>query len=414
VRLRQSIPAGLADAGLASLATFVIALFAARRLSPAELGCFSLFFSTFVAVTLVPSHLLLTPAEIHAARRPAYLRLGSTQRSLALALPWAVGSGAVALAAVPLVPPEVPAATVWSLAFTTGVAGILSPLQDHVRRMLHIAQRSWAASAVSGVQLAVAILAVVALIAAGVPDPAVPFTALALANAASLMSGAGMIRGAPAPEQRLNPSELIRSGRWLLLVGVLPAAAGLISATVVGHQAGATALGYSEAARVVAQPLLVVSTGLGAVLGPRLLASASVGEEGLTRRYRRLFAAALFLVFTPYGIVVSFDWPGNPAAALLPAAYVVPGLVLVTVAANLLNGLAFSYRYELVGRGRERALATGEGLAGLGQVAVSTAASLLGAVARPLALAAMGLIRIAAFASVRSGEPEAGAQDWQA
>jgi hypothetical protein len=147
----------------------------------------------------------------------------------------------------------------------------------------------------------------------------------------------------------------------------------------------------------VAQPLLVVAAGLAAVLGPRLVAAGSAADAARALRYRRVFTTTLVVVAALYASAVSLGGAANPAARLLPNAFVVSGLVLVSIGANLLNGMAFAHRYELLGRGREPAIARGEAIGAAGQVAATVTAGALGAFAKPLGLALLGILRLIAF-----------------
>lgn len=394
----------MVDAGFSSFATFLIGFHAARALTPASLGGYSIFFSAFLVVTVLPAQLLLTPVEIEAVNLPANRRLALLRQSLRIAAPWAVGSAAASLVGVALVPPEVPESTVQALAATVVPVAVLSPLQDHVRRMLHIGQRSWQAALTSIVQAVGAAAALLLLSAGDVPTAAVPFGALTIANAASFTVGWWMARNSLPPTTALATHALLRSGRWLLAVGWAPTVAGLFAATLVGRLAGANALGYAEAARVVAQPLLVVAAGLAAVLGPRLIEAAAQDRPLDTRRYRRVFNVALTGACLCYVALAGVNQPLNPLAQMLPSAYVVSGLVVVTVAANLLNGLAFTYRYHLMGLHKEPVLAFGEGVAGVGQIMTSASAGVTGAFAKPLGLAVLGGVRLIAFLAALRGE----------
>lgn len=404
MRLSRSLPAGMIDAGFSSLATFIVGFHAARSLTPEGLGGYSIFFAAFLLVTVVPAQLVLAPAEVQAVRLPAAQRLGLVGRSLLLGLPWAAGSAAAALVAVALVPGEVPAVVVRSLALTTVPAALLSPLQDHVRRMLHIGQRSYHAAATSVVQAVGAGLGIVVLVGADVPTAMVPFGALTIANIASLVTGLAFSRGSASPQHRLQTADLLGPGRWLLFVGLAPMVAGLASATIIARLASAAALGYAEAARIVAQPLLVVAAGLAAVVGPRLMEAGAKDLSAQCRRYRRIFLASLGAAGVLYALAAGTEWAGNPVASLLPNAYVVSWLVLATIAANLVNGMAFPYRYELMGRRRERALAAGETAGAAAQIAAAAAAGVMGAYAKPFGLGLLGLVRQAAFqATLRRG-----------
>jgi hypothetical protein len=56
------------------------------------------------------------------------------------------------------------------------------------------------------------------------------------------------------------------------------------------------------------------------------------------------------------GAATVVPWWGNPLGAVIPQAYVTPGLVPATVAAFVLFGLPIIARSELMGAGRERVL----------------------------------------------------------
>ena len=73
--MRRDILPGLLDAGLSSLATFVMGFYAARYLPPTILGGYALVFSAFMLMTKVPSQLLFKPAEIAAVGFPSTARL---------------------------------------------------------------------------------------------------------------------------------------------------------------------------------------------------------------------------------------------------------------------------------------------------------------------------------------------------
>jgi O-antigen/teichoic acid export membrane protein len=107
----------------------------------------------------------------------------------------------------------------------------------------------------------------------GIRPTRVPIGALFLANAISLVVGlllVGRRRDLEALE-RLRFGQLLRLGRWLMLVGLTPTAAAFVAAVLVTHLASATTLGYVQAVQVLSQPVNVLMVGLSAVLGPRLM-----------------------------------------------------------------------------------------------------------------------------------------------
>ncbi|MBA2508503.1 MAG: hypothetical protein H0V32_07360 [Nocardioidaceae bacterium] len=360
--LRKALPAGLIDAGFASLATFGTGLYAARELTPRALGVYALFFSAFKIVGLLPSQLVFTPAQVSAVSADRH-RL----RFFWGCLPLGAGVSLLAsmcVAAVPVViPDEVSADLVLGLAATTGAAALLSPIQDHVRRMLHISQLSWRAAWVSVVQLSVVVISLVVLIAVDVPAGWIPFGSLAAANLVSLLVGMAL---AQASSARVGPAlhfgELARSGRWLLLVGLVASGGEFLAGTLVSHLADLSALGYAEAARVIGRPLPVLALGMSAVLGPRSMQAAALRQPDRARRARNVSLAVLSGSGLVYLLVAGVGWSWNPLVSLVPKAYVVSGLAAVTILGNAINGLALPRRFELMGGRRERKLARAESL----------------------------------------------------
>ncbi len=394
-RLWRALPAGLIDSGLASLATFLVGVFAATRLPVDVLGAYALFFSAFVVAGVVPARLVLLPVEVAVLDQPRSARPTVLRRSLALGAATSgasVGIVAIAMLAVPgVVEPQAVAA----LAVGAAAATVLSPLQDHVRRVLHLAGRSWRAAIVSLVQLAAVLAGLGVLSRTPLPLAAVPFGALAAANAVSLGAGLLLARpgAAPAFARALRWRELVRSGRWLLASGLMPDGAAFVAAALVAHLASVGALGAAEAARIVAQPLLVLSTGLAAVLSPRSMESAAAGDRRAARRYERVFCAIVVGAAVAYALAVGADSPWNLFGALFAAAYDVPGLVALAIAANLVHALSIPYQSELVAGRREVQMA-GREAAGVGaHIAVAAAAPVLQAHAKPGAALAHSAVR---------------------
>jgi O-antigen/teichoic acid export membrane protein len=306
----------------------------------------------------------------------------------ALALPlWVVVS----------VPASIPPGPMIALTVTGVASAFISPIQDHLRRMLHIGGASWLAAAVSLVQIIVVVGAIAALVANHIPPAWGPFGALALANGVSLTFGllAARRRWNPAallPDVRL--SGIVRSGGWLLSSSLIPTGAAFIASAIVAHQAGPALLGYAEVARLSGQPLLVLATGLSATLGPQIMAAAQGREARPANRIARNFIALILVVGVAYIALVGHDWSWNPLRILLPKAYTIHGLVLATILANLVLGAAFPFRSEVIGAGREKMLANIEATGSTLRVLISGGAGVLGAFAIPLGILAMGVVRL--------------------
>jgi O-antigen/teichoic acid export membrane protein len=354
-RLRRAIPAGLLDAGTASLASFAVTFQAARSLAPAELGTYAIFYTAFIMTAVVPTHLLFSPAEINSIAYPAQHRLRLLDQSLRRGLLLALGTSVIGTLAAVVGTTGAPAELVVPLALTSVACTAVSPVQDHVRRLLHFAGHSWMAATVSTAQLVTALASILLLGQLHVPVAWVPFGALLAANIVSLAVGLGLSAGSrrsfPALE-RLEVVDLLRSGRWLLLVGLTPAAARFIAGVLVTHLASAAAYGYVEAARVVSQPAYVLHVGLAAVFTPGLLKAGSERAADSASRVSRPFKALLTVGAALYLLAVTFAWPLNPVPHLLPTAYVIDWAIPLTIIALALQGILHPARSELLGAGQ--------------------------------------------------------------
>jgi O-antigen/teichoic acid export membrane protein len=301
------------------------------------------------------------------------------------------------------------------LALTALVVFIVSPVQDHVRRVLHLDRSAWQAATVSIVQAVVALVAVAALhLTLG--DPAwVAFGGLAIANVVSTVWGLAAARRSTRhdvgdPEvtaaffRSISITQLFRMGRWLGTAGALSTGANLLVAGVVSALAGEAALGYAEAARTLAQPIVVVSMALRSVYGPDSMRTARSRDKAGAAKVANTFMLVLWPLTVVYALAVGWDWSFSPLGDLVPTAYVVAGLVVVSVIGNGFNGASFPLRLELVGADRERALFVTDTLSNVMMVVVSVLFAYLGAeslalaaMARPAGMVALGLCRWLSF-----------------
>jgi O-antigen/teichoic acid export membrane protein len=142
----------------------------------------------------------------------------------------------------------------------------------------------------------------------------------------------------------------------------------------------------------VAQPLYVVAVGVSAAVWPRSMEAAAGRTEQAARRIARLSAAIVVAVGVLYGALTIVPWWGNPLGVLVPQAYAVDGLVLVSVLALVLVGVAFPPRTELIGAGLERALVRVALLAGIVQCLAAVASPWIGAFARPVGVGLFGIV----------------------
>jgi len=358
--LRKRLPAGVVDASFASLATFAVGLAAINLLPDAERGVYELFFTAFLLGTVLPRNLIFTPAEVDAVGFPVDSRLPLIRRTLTLGSGPALGSAASALLAAAVAAPLATSDVIFPFVVTATVAGFLSPLQDHVRKMLHIGIRSWLAAAISIAQFVVAVIAILVMMALDVPVPWIPFGALSIANLASLSFGWLITREAhrhTPGEERLRFSGLIKRGRWLVLQAAGPSLAGFLAATIITRLASPEALGFAGAARVVAQPIAVFASGLTAVLAPRIVEAAMKRDRPLARHTNTVYLVAVAGAGAAYLALAGWSWALNPMTRIVPSAYEISGLVALTIVANIAAAGIFLQVNDLLGAKRETTLA---------------------------------------------------------
>jgi O-antigen/teichoic acid export membrane protein len=392
---RRRLPAGIVDSAFASLATFVVGLAAVNLLDDVNRGVYAVYFTAFMAGTVLPRQLIFTPAEVKAVSFPTSERLSVLRQSIRLGLgPAAVGSlGAIVAWAVTLSYASEDVSL--TLLVTSAAAIVLSPIQDHVRKMLHIAALSWRAAFVSVVQFVVVAVGAVVLLVLDVPIAWIPFGALTVANAVSL-TFAWVVSvysiDARAPEQlRFRP--LAAKGVWLVLHAAAPSFTGFAVAAIIAALASPEALGYAESARVVAQPILVLAAGLTAVLAPRSMRAGMDLDLVTARRTSNRYLALMGLAGVGYLIVAGWDWALNPMALLVPSAYVLSGLVAVTIIGNIATSAVFLQINELLGSGDERRLAFIAWLESPVSILGALTAGVTGAFARPIGIIASSMFR---------------------
>ncbi len=267
--IRKLLPAGVVDAGIASIASFAAGLTGVNLLTDVDRGVYGVFFTAFMLGGIIVSELIYVPAQVVAVAAKKPERLGTIPQALRLGLGPTAGGALIAVAAGLLTIDETSTEVVVALVITTATTITFSPMQNHVRKMLHIAERSWDAARVSIVQLVVVAAAIGLLVNTDVHRAWIPFGSLAIANIASLSFGRLIVGGTGARPAtiRLRFRELATSGKWLVVRASAPAAFAFLAANVLVELAGSVAYGHAEAARQVAQPIIVLATGLVAVLG---------------------------------------------------------------------------------------------------------------------------------------------------
>jgi O-antigen/teichoic acid export membrane protein len=408
-RQHLTLSAGVVDTGLASLATFLVGLFAIRHLSPAALGAYALAFTAVSLAGIIPAQLLFAPLEVAAVARPEPGRLRFLRATLRLALLPTLGAGLLVAGWTVFAPHDVQRPVVLGLTVTGIVFAGVSPVQDHVRNMLHIAAQSWIAATVSAIHVLVVVAGILLFLVTDLPPSWCPFGVLAVANIVSLIVGVAMARSresAPSaasvstiPASPADPSfrDVSRLGGWLLLVGLIPNVASFFASALVVRLAGAAMLGYAEAARLVAMPMLVVARGLSSVLGPRLMDAArcrnAAAAHHISALFFRLMVGGGFLYF----VLVGHDWVLSPFTWLTPKAYHLPGLVALAVVSHVLQGLTYPGRVQMMGSHQGAALAKLEGLVNALRVALASLAALIGPYIIPLSESLTALVRVIAY-----------------
>jgi O-antigen/teichoic acid export membrane protein len=361
----------------------------------ATLGYYSLFLTAFLAGMTVPGRLLFFPYEVAAVAQPAGQRLAFVRKGMLRSVPLACGSAIVAAAVAAVLSSGAGVAVVLPLAASMALATAVSPLQDHARRVLHVDDHSTQAAVVSVVQL-VGVLALIFLLHVGGMDPIwIPYLSLAGANVMSLSLGvwfigraAGGVSVAPPPFR-----SVARSGSWLLYISLLGPVVGLAVNSLVLGIAGAVALGLAEAARQVARPLLVVTTGLGMSLRPRSFAAAQRRRRPAARRIERLAIAVTVGAGLAYTAWVTIDWPFNIMQDLIPKAYDLPWLVFAVCISNIVVGIGFPSGYELIGGKKEAAAAIVESVGQAARLALTAFTAAFGAFTIAASDTGLGLAR---------------------
>jgi O-antigen/teichoic acid export membrane protein len=357
--LRRSLAAAIADSGFSSLATFAVGLFAAHRLPLDQLGGYGiLFVAAFALGSTASNQLYFTPVEIAYVDRSAGDQLDAVKRSVGVGLLFTVPIGLLVTAVGMLVIPELP----WSDRLTIGVGAmgvaVLSPTQDHVRRILHQASRSPRAMQVSAVQLVVAVAALATMVGLHVDPLFIPFSALALANAVSLCAGLLFARldGGGGTSRPPPARSLLRLGYLLLVSTGSEQLGAFIGVALLGAISGATAVGQYEAARQLSQPMYVLSTGLQSVIRPRVMRAARHADRAAAKRDTGIYAATLGVCGIGYAFVAGIDWPGNPIARVFPNAFTQTGLLPALILAATVTFMIPLLAYQAISTGHAREL----------------------------------------------------------
>lgn len=392
---RRRLPAGILDSGFASMASFAVGLIAVNLFDDVNRGVYAVFFAAFLLGQVIPRNLTYMPAEVYAVSRSSEERISVVRWSIPLGIgPAIFGALAAAAAFAVTIGYATPSVGV-GLFVTSAIAAFLSPMQDHARAMFHIAALSWRASLVSVIQLTTVVVCLVVAIALDLPIGWVPFGALAIANGVSLTAALVIARMSTighAPP--LDFRTLTTKGVWLVLGAVAPSLAAFAVTAIIAALAGPEAAGYAESARVVAQPVMVLFLGLSAVLSPRSMRAAMDLDKATARRTFGIYMGIIAVAGAAYLGLAGTDWILNPMAYLVPSAYVVSGLVAVTIVANIVWAPVFLQIAELLGAHREKTLAGISWIINPLQIIVASTAGVIGAFARPVGLIVALLARL--------------------
>jgi O-antigen/teichoic acid export membrane protein len=376
------------------LATFAVGVFAVRELSVEQLGAYALLFSALQVAIQIATELVLIPSQVVAVDHPFDVRLGMLRHSLPKGTLLALLSAVlVPLGVIPLTS-VLPIEELAPLALSAAGLAWLSPIQDHLRSMFHLSSRSWVAAGMSATHLVVTAAAMAAL--SGLLPLWTPFGALILGNASSLVLAGILVRrigpgSCPKPSRR----EIASVGGWLLATGISKTGAGYLTRALLNTFVGTAALGFVEAARVVAQPINVLALGLMAQVGPRLTEASAKKSAPAVKKWRRRFVILLGIVALPYTILAAFPWPINPLSSLTPRAYEVPGLTAAMLVAVTVACLLRPLRAELLGARLQRAITQVTVSTSVIEIVVIVAGNLLGAYVVPLGVLLSALAGIA-------------------
>lgn len=370
-------------------------------------GTWGLFFAAFRLAAVVSTFFVFLPSELRAISLPVGSRMAALPSSVRRGTRWALYSAPIVgiAALLVLVSRQDGVAMGDLIAFTVSgiVCCVLSPVQDHLRRMLHLdhnSSRAAATSIVHGVVTLTALPAVSQLMSAAWA----PFTALAIGNLFSLLVGL-RLAGRAHPDHADGQPEATTS-RELLTQELLFQAGDLLANGVVWSLAGPTLLGQAENARLVARPLAVLTEGIRLTLGLPIVEAARRGEVEEVRRAATRFRRLTLWLGIPFLVVTAWGWPGNPMSWLVPDAYGITGLAALTVAANVGLGLLSPERNRLLGRGRYRDLLRTEWGGTFARLAVTASAPLTRAFAIPVGLGALVVGRWVGYSRALAQPPE--------
>jgi hypothetical protein len=368
------VVAGLLDAAMSSQAGFLAGVYAGHFLQTDLLGGYAIFFAAFVLAGFVPASLYLLQTRVEALTWPQRQRLALVRLSLGKGALFGIAAAAFTpLAGVALIG-ELSLAEILPLASTTVAVVVLSPLQDHVRASFHLAGHPWRAVTIAAVHLASLFFALVVLHFAPVSRLWVPLGSLALANLVSLTAGFLLARPELSGEAELpDVRRIVGKGSSLLAVSIVPVLAQFLAASLVASFRSVEDAGHAELARIVATPVHVLALGVAQALTPGLMQAGQSADAAAARRLRGVFALLVLACAAVYLPLAGPEHALNPMARLLPNAFDLQGLVLLSVLALVVLDLGLIPRAELAGAERARQLVAPSLLAAAAQIAMVAA-----------------------------------------
>lgn len=336
--IARLVAPGTMDAGLSAVAGFVVAIYAARTLSVAEFGEYGLLFAAVVVARDIPQQLYFAPARIRLLELPASERLGAFTGTLVRGLPVALVSASFVPLAGFALASQVELRPLLSLGLSAAGVAVAGPLLDHQRASFHHSQRSSLAMLSSVVSLTGSMVALLCASQLGIERELIPFGSIVVGATVALLFGA-IARQLLKVERRSAPSlRSVRTlGMQLVANQLLEHIGSFVAALAIGTIVSAEALGYAEGARVVGQPLLVLATGIQAVLQPRLLEAGRTRDRAQIRYYSRVLWLVLVVFALPYMAIFGMDHALNPLARLTPVAYGLSGLPALYILHNVVS-----------------------------------------------------------------------------
>lgn len=384
---------GVLDAGIASLATLLVGAYAIFFFADDRIGLqtYSLAFNGFILAGVIPAFLVYNPIEIKLLTQRWTEQLGALPRTVLLGAIPSFGASVLAALSLLVFANDAPSSTLGALAVTMTVASTLSPIQDHVRRVMHGAGKSQWAFATSCVQLGVVVAALALFTVTDFNRAWAPFGALATANAVSLTVATLLTRRVAEPPQHveLGASQVARAGGWVLAANLSERLGLYLALVIVANIAGNEPGANYEPARQLANALYVLGNGLIPVLREPVVQAAVARNAAAARKPIVTYVGMIGAAAVGWGLVAGIEWPFNPLPKMrmFSLAYEQNGMVLLMILWTAMWTISLMFANELMGGRRELSLAkTNMTATALSIATAIVLARPLGALAIPTAL----------------------------